>query len=170
MNATLSRCSAMIALLVGITSAGIAQDGQPLERFDNWDLHVFDGPNGKICVVASQPSDSRPTNVLRDPVLFMVTDWPTDGIQNEIQAQMGYPLATEVSVTVDDGPTFTMTNVVNEDAWLSSAVEDDLLTAAMKRGRTMVVRARSTRGTDTIDTFSLIGISRALARSAEECA
>ena len=160
-----------VAILVGITPIAVAQDGEPLARFENWDLHVFEDADGKTCVVASHPIDSQPTNILRSEILFMVTDFPADGAQNEIHVEMGYPLDSPVSVNVDDGPTFTMTWgwEGREGAWFENEVENDLLITAMKRGQTMVIRARSTRGTNTIDTYSLIGITAALARAAEEC-
>jgi hypothetical protein len=167
------------ALLAGAIAPVLAQNGEPLARFQYWDLHILDEPAGKTCIVASRPVDSQPTTVLRNgqqvaivrsAVTFMITDWPADGAQHEAHVQMGYPLAGNVSVTVDDEATFTMTIIDNEGAWLPTEVEDNLLTAAMMRGRTMVVRARSTRGTDTVDTYSLYGVTAALARAAEECA
>lgn len=158
-----------LAAIFAFVPSAIAQEGEPFARFQSWDLHILDGPQGHICVVASRPIESLPTNVVRSAITFMITDWPTEGTQNEVHVQMGYPLATDVTVTVDDAATFTMTIVDDEGAWLPTEVEDNLLTEAMMRGRTMVVRARSTRGTDTVDTYSLFGITAAMARAAEEC-
>jgi hypothetical protein len=169
MKSAFARSFAMLAILAGAVAPGAAQDGEPFARFQYWDLHVLNEPAGKTCIVASQPTESLPTNVLRSAILFMITDWPADGVQTEIHVEMGYPLATDVSVTVDDEATFTMTIVDGEGAWLPTEVEDNLLAAAMMRGRTMVVRARSTRGTNTVDTYSLYGVSAALARAAQEC-
>lgn len=169
MKSALARPFAAALILSCAATPGGAQEGVPFARFQSWDLHVLDEPAGKTCIVASRPIESLPTNVLRSAITFMVTDWPADGVQNEIHVEMGYPLASDVSVTVDDQAPFTMTIVDDEGAWLPTEVEDNLLTTAMKRGRTMVVRARSTRGTDTVDTYSLLGISAALARAAEEC-
>jgi invasion protein IalB len=159
---------ALAAIATAIAPA-VAQEGEPFARFQSWDLHILERPEGRTCIVASRPLESLPSNVIRSAITFMITDWPTDGTQNEVHVQMGYPLATDVTVTVDDQATFTMTIVDDEGAWLPTEVEDDLLTDAMKRGRTMVVRARSTRGTDTVDTYSLFGITAALAQAAEEC-
>jgi hypothetical protein len=179
MKYLLLRAAAAAAIIAGAIVPGFAQDGEPFARFQYWDLHVLDEPAGKTCIVASRPIESQPTTVVRNgqqvaivrsAITFMITDWPADGLQNEVHVQMGYPLAGDVSVTVDDEATFTMTITDNEGAWLPTAVEDNLLTAAMMRGRTMAVRGRSTRGTDTVDTYSLYGVTDALARAAEECA
>lgn len=174
MRSWFRRLAAILAIAAPLGAAA-AQEGQPIATFESWNVHVFETPDGTTCVVASQPIDIEPplTEVNRSQILFMVTDWPLDGVQNEIQAQMGYPLATDVTVTIDGGESFTLTRDPSsnapEDAWMPSAVEDSMLAEAMKRGREMIVRATSTRGTDTVDTYSLIGITAALARSAAEC-
>ena len=165
------RLASAAALLLLAVFGAVAQDGLPLARFQFWDLHVLNG--GRVCVVASRPTDAQPTNVIRGEILFMISSWPGDGIRNQPYAQMGYPLATEVSVTIDGETTFAMTEIdvaqAREGAWLQSAVEEELLLAAMRGGREMVVRARSTRGTNTVDIYSLLGISAALDRAAQEC-
>ena len=107
---------ALAALLVIGGTPGVAQDGQPVARFEAWDVHVLQGPEGRTCVVAAQPSESLPGNVTRSAIIFMITDWPADGTQTEISVEMGYPLATDVTVRIDNDTTFTMTVVEGETA------------------------------------------------------
>lgn len=164
----LPRIALAAALIASSVIGAAAQNGVPVANFQFWDVHTASSPQGKICFVASRPTDSRtePAGRVRSEVLFMVTIGT-----NETYAQMGYTLApdSEVLVTVDGGEAFTMF-VVEEGAWLPSRVEDDLLVAAMRRGTEMVVRGRSARGANTTDTYSLRGISAALERAAQECA
>ena len=180
MKSPVFRFVAAALFVLASVPSGVAQDGQPLARYDYWDVHVLDGPDGRICIVASLPIESRPQTVTRNgqqvpiqrgEIMVVITDWPADGVQNEIQIRMGYPIDTDVTVTIDGGPEFTLANIQDEIAWFRQGVEfqDDLLTDEMKRGRRMEVRATSTRGTDTFDVYSLVGITAALARSAEEC-
>ena len=164
----LPRIALAAALVVGFVFGAAAQNGVQIANFQYWDVHVLTSAQGRVCFVASRPSDARtdPPGRARSEVLFMVTIGT-----NETYAQMGYPLApdSEVLVTVDGGEAFTMF-VNGEGAWLPSRVEDDLLVAAMRRGTEMVVRGRSARGTNTTDTYSLRGITAALERAARECA
>lgn len=157
-----------------------AQEGQPLARFEHWDVHVVEAPEGRTCIVASRPIESRPrtrtqngqqVEVVRGEIMILITDWPDAGVQNEIQIWMGYQPTTDVTVTVDGGPEFTLGIVQDEIAWFRRGLEfqDDILTNEMKRGRVMEVRATSAFGTNTVDVYSLIGITAALNRSAEEC-
>lgn len=169
----LIRLASAALLLLAITIGASAQQGAPglpVANFQFWDVHALDTPQGKVCFVASRPNRSLPEGVRRSEILFMLSRRPFEAVMNEAYAQMGYPLApdSEVLVTVDGNETFTMF-ISEEGAWLQSEVEDNLLAAAMRRGREMVVRGRSARGTDTTDTYSLAGVSAALDRMATEC-
>ena len=55
-------------------------------------------------------------------------------------------------------------------AWAGSPDDDAKIMAAMKAGSSAVATARSGRGTQTVDTFSLSGISAALDEAAKRCA
>ena len=57
----------------------------------------------------------------------------------------------------------------DEMAWASSAEEDGKIIAAMKRGAKAVVTARSSRGTTTKDTFSLLGFTAAVDEAKNRC-
>ena len=166
----LASCLVCVAIVFGFGSPATSQEGLPIARYDFWDVHVRETPDGTICVVASNPQTQRPTNVVRSEILFTVTNGAAY-IADEIHVEMGYPLNSPVSVNINDGPTFTLGWgwVGTEGAWFDNDVENEILIAAMKRGRSMVVSAVSTRGTNTTDTYSLYGITAALARAAEEC-
>jgi|UniRef100_UPI00260F6E3D invasion protein IalB len=54
-------------------------------------------------------------------------------------------------------------------AWAASAQEDQQIVTAMKRGADAVLTARSARGTQTKDTFSLIGFTAAVEDADARC-
>ncbi len=178
MSSRFRRFATLAAIAVPLAAAS-AQDGEQVARFESWTVQVFDRESGKICLVASQPIESEPPvgdgegEVRRGQIAFVLSDRPTEGVRNEVWVQMGYPLASDVTVRVDDGEVFDLVTNPDDDApeeaWLPTAVEDRLLTSAMRAGLEMVVRGTSQRGTETIDTYSLLGVTAALNRSAEEC-
>jgi invasion protein IalB len=57
----------------------------------------------------------------------------------------------------------------NDGAWVKNAAEETQLVDAMRKGQDAVIKATTTKGTKTTDTFSLKGISQALDRAAQEC-
>ena len=158
-------------ILLGIagSNAANAQTPKLVEAFKDWAAYSVDGPNGKVCYVASQPKDQQPTGVNRDPVFFMISHWQGRGVKNEASIIIGYPFAENSKVSTDiDGTTFTMFTK-GDGAWMENVDEENRLVSAMKAGSKMVVKGRSRRGTDTTDTYSLSGVTAALNKIATVC-
>ncbi|MCH6553355.1 MAG: hypothetical protein IH793_04245 [Acidobacteria bacterium] len=59
-----------------------------------------------------------------------------------------------------DGRKFTLFTH-KDGAWAADAKADTALVKAMMKGRRMTIRGTSSRGTKTVDTYSLIGFTRA---------
>ena len=57
----------------------------------------------------------------------------------------------------------------NDGAWVKNAAEEAKMIEAMRKGADVVIKATSSRGTQTTDTFSLKGITQALDRASQEC-
>ena len=57
-----------------------------------------------------------------------------------------------------------------EWAWAASPEDDAKIIAAMKSGASAILTARSARGTQTKDTFSLNGFSASVDEAAKRCA
>ena len=74
---------------------------------------------------------------------------------------LGYPLAQNIDVVVRIGTKTFYLYPTGETAWMYEGRDQELV-EAIRNGREMVVSGISTRGTYTIDTYSLIGSQRAL--------
>ena len=81
----------------------------------------------------------------------------------------GYPFAGGSTVSVTIGDTEYELFTEGEWAWPATPEEDARLVAAMKRGADAIVRGRSGRGNQTIDTFSLLGFTAAVEEAARRC-
>jgi hypothetical protein len=53
--------------------------------------------------------------------------------------------------------------------WIKNAAEEERMVEAMRRAPDAVIKGVSAKGTETIDTFSLKGLSQALDRIAQDC-
>ena len=82
----------------------------------------------------------------------------------------GYPFANESTVSVQVGDTTFQMFTQGETAWPATPEDDAKFVAAMKRGANAVVTGRSGRGTQTQDTFSLLGFTAAVDEAANRCA
>ncbi|MCF6302756.1 MAG: invasion associated locus B family protein [Devosiaceae bacterium] len=150
-------------------SAVQAQELENLGTFKFWTAWKGSDSNGVMCFVSSQPQSALPSNVNRDPIHFLVINRKGLGTRNEAQTIVGYPLAANSTPTVSvDGKGYDMV-VEGSAAWLASASDEPGFVAAMKAGSTMIVKARSQRGTDTTDTYSLSGVTAAMEKVSQAC-
>ncbi len=141
-----------------------------LGTFRFWTAWKSTENNEELCYISSQPQDSQPTNVNRGPIYFLVLNRANPGAETEAQALMGYPLDEDSipQVSVDGTKTYDMVTR-GSAAWLASAGDESALLAAMKAGAQMVVKGRSQRGTNTTDTYSLLGVTAAKERIDQAC-
>jgi len=72
-----------------------------------------------------------------------------------------------VNMTIGDDSFELFTE--GEWAWPATTDDDAKILAAMKRGVDAVLTARSTRGTQTKDTFSLLGYTAAVSEAEKRC-
>ena len=165
--------------LAGVLAAGLmllmsparAQEPQAAGTFGEWTAYHYKTKNGPVCYIVSQPvmSELSRKGARRDPVYFLVTHRPGDKVRGEVSTIIGYPFRPNSTPTVEiDGQKFTLF-AVGDGAWSEGPAVDRKIVAAMKRGRTMVVRGVSRRGTTSVDTYSLKGVTAALKKIDELC-
>ena len=81
----------------------------------------------------------------------------------------GYPFASGSTVNMNiSGNEFELFTE-GEWAWPATTADDAKIIAAMKRGADATLTARSSRGTQTKDTFSLLGFTAAVEDAAKRC-
>jgi len=152
----------------GLASAKAASV-ENLGTFRFWTAWKGDDNSGVMCYISSQPQDTKPENVNRDPIYFLVVNRTGLGTKNEVQTIVGYPLAEESTPQVSvDGRGFDMV-VEGSAAWLASASDEEPFVDAMKAGSEMIVKGRSQRGTNTTDTYSLLGVTAAMQKLSQSC-
>jgi hypothetical protein len=160
-----------IVTLAAMTPSLSANAADSIGSFKQWNAYASNEASGKVCFIASQPTDSKysqPVNG-RDAAFFMITTIPTKNVRNEASTIIGYAFKGGSKVTVDvDGTQFTMFTD-KDSAWIETPPQEPALIDAMKKGRVMTVQGTSSRGTVSTDTYSLAGITAALDAIAKAC-
>ncbi|MFN3970002.1 MAG: invasion associated locus B family protein [Gemmobacter sp.] len=139
----------------------------------DWSVCVW--PNPKECWGVSKPKetvntrDGRAVSVRRGDILLFVTFRPGAGARGEVSFTGGYPFAPGQPVKVDIGGRNFDLIADGEWAWPGNATDDAAILAALRAGATAVVTARSGRGTQTQDTFSLQGFTAAMTEAEARC-
>jgi hypothetical protein len=139
-----------------------------------WSVFVDGTP--RECWAVSAPSetvntrDGRAVSVRRGDILLFATFRQGQGAAAEVSFTGGYPFAPDSTVEVTIGSDTFQLITDGEWAWAASPEEDGRILASMRRGQNAVLTARSTRGTQTQDTFSLFGITAATEEAQRRCA
>ena len=140
------------------------------------DWAVFEAENPKECWAVTAPKESantrdgRAVSVRRGDILLFVTWRPAQNVAGEVSFTGGYPFAEGSTVTLDIGGTTFELFTDGEYAWPASPADDQKIVTAIKRGANAVVTARSSRGTQTQDTFSLLGATSMIEDAEKRCA
>lgn len=144
---------------------------QLLGQFGAWGAYTA-APNGnKICFALAKPASSKtnPPNRPRDPSYAFISTRPSEKVSNEVSVMMGYPLkpGSEGSLSIG-GADYAM-YAKGDGIWIKNAAEESKLVDALRKGTDVTVKGVSGRGTETIDVYSLRGLTQALDRVAQEC-
>ena len=176
MNQIRHRSATALTLLglvsaLAVTESARAEGTEPeqIGIFDDWAAYNYKAADTKVCYVSSSPKGTEPKSVKRDPAFFLVTHMPGRKIRGEVSTIIGYPFKKETNaeLTIDDAKFTLFTNA--DGAWADSPATEKKIVAAMKAGQSLKVKGTSWRGTQTIDTYSLNGISAALAAIDKAC-
>lgn len=161
------RTTAAIAILFATAAAALAQT-KLVETFSDWSLYAHGSPT-RLCFAVSAPQSSEPAGARRDRIYFYVSAWPREGVRSEVSVKIGYPFRKGSEATVTIGSEAFKLFTHEERAFVDDPIEELKLLEAMKKGATMVVQGVSERGTTTKDTFSLVGVSKAVQTLTTEC-
>lgn len=164
------------AFLLAASTAGAFAQEQSTNRVaaqTDWSVFVEEDP--KECWGVSAPKetvntrDGRVVAVRRGDILLFVSYRPGEGVSGEISFTGGYPFADGSTVTLAIGDSEFEMFTDGEWAWPATAGDDVRIITAMKRGANTVLTGRSSRGTVTKDTFSLLGFTAALEEAEKRC-
>lgn len=175
MKRTLSRViGATLALL--LSTAAFAQEESDNRVAANTDWSVFVESNPNECWAVSAPKetvntrDGNAVDVRRGDIRLIVFYRPSENVSGQVMFTGGYPFADDSTVTVQIGDATLQMFTQGETAWPATPEDDARFVAAMKRGANAVITGRSGRGTQTQDTFSLLGFTAAVNEAANRCA
>jgi len=162
--------AAVAGVIFGLQGADAATKPKNIGVFKDWAAYTYQNGKGKVCYIVSQPIDTNPKGLNRDPAFFLITHRPGDGVRNEVQTIIGYPFrkSSTAALTIDNATGFKLITV-GDGAWAGTKSADNKVVRAMQAGNKMVIQGRSARGTLTTDKYSLAGVSAALKKIGEEC-
>ena len=101
--------------------------------------------------------------------MLMVFYRPSAEAKGQVAFTGGYPFASGSTVTMDISGNVFELFTEGEWAWPATTADDAKIIAAMKRGADAKLIGSSSRGTQTSDSFSLLGFTAAVEDAAKRC-
>ena len=165
--------AALMASLIAGSAWAQSQSTSLVATKTDWNVFVEDNPTE--CWSVSTPKetvnsrDGRMVAVNRGQTLLMVFYRPSAGAKGQVAFTGGYPFASGSTVNMNiSGNSFELFTE-GEWAWPATTADDAKIIAAMKRGADAKLTGRSGRGTQTEDTFSLLGFTAAVEDAGKRC-
>lgn len=167
--------AAFSLMALALPGMGLAQAQSTNQVAAKTAWSVFTEKTPRECWTVSAPTetvnsrDGKVVAVRRGDILFMTFFRPDAGVRGQVAFTGGYPFADGSTVGLQVGSDKFELYTEKEWAWPASADDDAKIIAALKRGADAVLTARSSRGTQTKDTFSLIGYTAAMDEAQKRC-
>lgn len=145
-----------------------AAQAQILDReYGDWGVFTINQSGKKICYLASSPIKKKGNYKRRDEPYFLLTH--ISKRVDEVSTSSGYSYKTGSEVETDvDGKKYKLFTK-EELAWAYDTKNDADIVKKMKAGMKMTVRGTSKKGTYSLDTYSLKGITKAYNRMKQLC-
>ena len=174
------RATALAAILACAATAQAATAQTVEERVGghrDWSVYEHGSGASRVCWVATTPKrwtarrggTDVTSSVRRGEIYLNVAVRPSQGVTNEVSFIAGYPLRSDAAVRVTIGSDRFDMFSEGEIAWLENAAADTRVVTTMKAGVEAQVVGTSARGTQTTDTFSLLGFTAALDDAVKLC-
>jgi hypothetical protein len=154
----------------------LAQSAERVAAHTDWTVFVAGNP--KECYIVSPPTssiarrDGETVDVARGDIRLFVAFRPGEDVSNEVSYTSGYPIQEGSVARLEvGGQSFSLTpgqGEASEWAWTDPA-DDARAVAALRGGATATVTGTSSRGTTTVDTFSLMGFTAAIEDAEARC-
>ncbi len=159
-----------VVLAAAAATGAMAADPRLLGTYKDWNAFAFEEGGHKVCYISSQPKKKEPAAAKRGEAFMLVTHRPAEKALDVVSFIAGYSYKKDADTVVEvAGKTFKLYNE-GETAWARDA-DDKGITAALRdaKGKPLVVKGISARGTKTTDTYSTDGAVQAFDAINQAC-
>ena len=159
---------AVLTILSAASALGQTTQEQRLGNFNYWIAESFVEDGQRNCYIASAPTEEKGNYTQRGPAYVQITRRHGSDIEAvSFQAGYRFKAESEVAVQIDETSYKLFTDA--EMAWAYNEEGDKQLIESMRQGTRMLVIGTSWRGTETTDTYSLIGFTKAHKKILDVC-
>jgi outer membrane immunogenic protein len=154
-------------------AAARAEESNPslLGQYGDWGVYTASRGGNKHCFALAEPKTTKmePAGRTRGASYLFVSTRPAEKVKNEVSVIIGYPFKSNSDATAEIGATKFAMYTQNDGAWIKNIAEEARMVDAMRKGADLTVKGTSSRGTQSIDQYSLKGLAQALDKIEQEC-
>ena len=137
-------------------------------KYKNWESFTAETDKGKICFAQTLPTKRAPASIQRGQSKLFVTFRPSENIKDEVSLTSGHDYKTS-SVTAASGKKRYSFFSQKNFAWLLDDQEEKNFIKLMKRATNLIIKARTTKGAETTDHYSMMGFTKAYNTAKKTC-
>ena len=146
-----------------------AEELKEIGKYKDWQTMVIVEPTGTVCFAQSSPVLQAPKSNKREAKLF-VTFRPSEKITDEISASPGYEFNKNNSVTAISGKKKIKFDIIQQGfAWIADNKIEKKMIKVMKKGSRLMITGYNQKGSQTIDHYSLLGVTKAYNAAKSAC-
>jgi len=145
-----------------------AQTPKPIGSYGGWQALTYEENGKPVCYAVTEPAKKEGQYTSRGQVYALVAHRPADKKLNVFTIISGYTYKEDSDAILEIGDQKFTLYTQESMAWANDA-DDPKIVDALKKGTGMVVHGTSARGTETIDTYSLKGFSKAYDAIGDAC-
>ena len=137
-------------------------------KYKSWESFVAETDKGKICFAQTVPTKRAPAAVKRNKSKLFVTFRPSEEIKDEVSLTSGHDYKIS-SVTARSGKRKYSFFSQKDFAWLLDDQEEKKFIQLMKKATDIIVKARTIKGAETTDHYSMMGFTKAYNTAKKTC-
>ena len=137
-------------------------------KYKNWESFVAETEKGKICFAQTIPTKRAPGAIQRDQSKLFVTFRPSENVKDEVSITSGHDYKSS-TVTASSGKKRYSFFSQKNFAWLLDDQEEKKFIQLMKKATDIIVKARTTKGAETTEHYSMMGFTKAYNTAKKTC-
>ena len=158
----------ILIVLVLFTFNVSANTPRSTGKYKNWESFTVETDKGKICFAQTIPTKRAPSSIQRGKSKLFVTFRPAEDIKDEVSLTSGHDYKTS-TVTAASGKKKYSFFSQKSFAWLLDDQEEKSFIKLMKRATNLIIKARTTKGAETTDHYSMMGFTKAYNTAKKTC-
>ena len=158
----------IIGIFLLLANTSFANTPRSTGKYKNWESFTVETDKGKICFAQTVPTKRAPSSIQRGKSKLFVTFRPSENIKDEVSLTSGHEYKSSTVVASSGKKRYSFFSQKNF-AWLLDDQEEKNFIKLMKRATNLIIKARTNKGAETTDHYSMMGFTNAYNTAKKTC-